>query len=361
MFLLICLIFFYIVLLWKVSSFLIVKPLNEKSILAEQQKFSILIPFRNEQENLPALLQSIKQLNYPSTYFEVIFINDHSDDDGEKIISKAWVENAKILSLPDNETGKKAALKYGAANALYPWLIFTDADCMLDKNHLQLLHAQTHDQSYAAVYGSILLIPNNHVFSLFDAIETLLLQGFTAFGFLIKQPFLANGANWAVKKDVFINHQYQANEGPSGDDVFFLNYIKSKEPILYLPNWTVQCFGAKNYNQFINQKIRWSHKWKKYFDKTTVLLGLIFIGGQTAYLLLLLSLFFNKNFSILACFIFVLKISVEWFYAKKCSFYFKQTLNKPYLLMFFIMYPFYTLYIGVASIKSNFNWKGRTY
>jgi glycosyltransferase involved in cell wall biosynthesis len=44
-------------------------------------KFSILIPFRNEAENLPDLLKSIEALKYPKHLFEIIFVDDESDDD----------------------------------------------------------------------------------------------------------------------------------------------------------------------------------------------------------------------------------------------------------------------------------------
>ena len=37
-------------------------------------KFSILIPFRNEAENLPDLLKSIEALKYPKHLFEIIFV-----------------------------------------------------------------------------------------------------------------------------------------------------------------------------------------------------------------------------------------------------------------------------------------------
>ena len=52
-------------------------------------RFSIIIPFRNEAENLPNLLKTIAELNYPSELFEIIFVNDASDDHSETIIAAA--------------------------------------------------------------------------------------------------------------------------------------------------------------------------------------------------------------------------------------------------------------------------------
>lgn len=49
--------------------------------------FSICIAFRNESENLPALLKSLKALNYPKDLFEIILVNDYSTDNSIEIIT----------------------------------------------------------------------------------------------------------------------------------------------------------------------------------------------------------------------------------------------------------------------------------
>ena len=53
-----------------------------------ENRFSIVIPFRNEAENLPELLESLLLLNYPLELFEIFLVNDDSADDSEKIISE---------------------------------------------------------------------------------------------------------------------------------------------------------------------------------------------------------------------------------------------------------------------------------
>ena len=57
------------------------------SNLQSKTRFSVIIPFRNEAKNLPQLLESIQSLKYPKHLFEVIFVNDFSDDDSVHIIS----------------------------------------------------------------------------------------------------------------------------------------------------------------------------------------------------------------------------------------------------------------------------------
>src|SRR6476620_10975048 len=45
-----------------------------------ENRFSIVVPFRNEAKNLPALLESLSNLKYPTTHFEVILVDDESTD-----------------------------------------------------------------------------------------------------------------------------------------------------------------------------------------------------------------------------------------------------------------------------------------
>ena len=50
--------------------------------------FSIIIPFRNEANNLPELLSSLNTLEYPGELFEIILVDDDSNDTSVEIIKK---------------------------------------------------------------------------------------------------------------------------------------------------------------------------------------------------------------------------------------------------------------------------------
>ena len=55
--------------------------------------FAIVVPFRNESRNLPHLLESVKQLNYPKTMFEIILVDDFSEDDSVRQIYNWRMQN----------------------------------------------------------------------------------------------------------------------------------------------------------------------------------------------------------------------------------------------------------------------------
>ena len=68
---------------------------------------TLIIPFRNESENILDNLKSIESQNFPDDKFEVIYVNDNSTDDSlTKLRTAIKKSNIKILDV--NNTYTKA-------------------------------------------------------------------------------------------------------------------------------------------------------------------------------------------------------------------------------------------------------------
>ena len=63
-------------------------PMSTKKLPTHKTTFSIVIPFRNEAENLQGLLESLQNLKYPSHLFEVLFVDDASEDNSARVINQ---------------------------------------------------------------------------------------------------------------------------------------------------------------------------------------------------------------------------------------------------------------------------------
>jgi len=99
--------------------------------LQSYPKVTILIPARNEENNIKKVIESSLKQNYPS--FEVIVLDDNSTDKTYEIARnyEATNSNFKIIKgdkLPDGWFGKNWACYQLANNASGETLIFTDAD-----------------------------------------------------------------------------------------------------------------------------------------------------------------------------------------------------------------------------------------
>jgi chlorobactene glucosyltransferase len=97
-------------------------------------RVSILVPARNEEEALPACLQSLVKLEYPS--YEIILVDDDSTD-STSAIGEEWArrpESAGRLKVihnrkvPPGWSGKVHALSLAASAATGEWILATDAD-----------------------------------------------------------------------------------------------------------------------------------------------------------------------------------------------------------------------------------------
>ncbi|RYX88602.1 glycosyltransferase, partial [bacterium] len=80
-------------------------------------RLSVIIPARNEEENIAALLEALERQTYPRDLFEVIVIDDHSTDRTADITSR--FKNVRLLQLKEDAINsyKKKAIEAGIAIA----------------------------------------------------------------------------------------------------------------------------------------------------------------------------------------------------------------------------------------------------
>lgn len=102
-------------------------------------KLSIIIPARNEENNLPILLESLRdQMIQP---FEIIVVDDHSIDRTKAIAESFGVTVIESPELPTGWTGKNWAVYNGYLQATGDVIAFMDADVRLAPNALESLLA----------------------------------------------------------------------------------------------------------------------------------------------------------------------------------------------------------------------------
>lgn len=104
-------------------------------------RISIIIPARDEEENITTLLQSITQQDLKP--HETIVVDDGSTDQTTEMAKKHGASVIAAPSLPSGWKGKPWACQQGANYATGDWLLFLDADTRLQTTALSLLAATT--------------------------------------------------------------------------------------------------------------------------------------------------------------------------------------------------------------------------
>lgn len=114
-------------------------------------------------QNIKACLDSIVAQSYPAHLFEVIVIDDHSEDDTAAIIKTYADKNVHLISLKDHvkdriNSYKKKAIEIAVAQAKGTLIITTDADCILPKDWLQTFAAFYEEKNLHSLPHRFLLI-----------------------------------------------------------------------------------------------------------------------------------------------------------------------------------------------------------
>ncbi len=201
-----------------------------------QVKFSIVVPFRNEAENLPHLLESFSKLDYPVDLFEVILVDDDSNDGFE--IGDFRFEISVIKNIRISNSPKKDAISTAISQAKNDWIITTDADCTFPPEWLKTLSTFILEKKAEMVAGAIKYETGNSFLHHFQQLDIASLQGATIGSFGIGKPFMCNGANFAYSKQFFrkLGGFDGNNTMASGDDVFLLQKAVKRfsEKVFYL-------------------------------------------------------------------------------------------------------------------------------
>ncbi|WP_439151314.1 glycosyltransferase [Winogradskyella sp.] len=342
--------------------------------LKPESEFSIIIPFRNESKNLEPLLNSIASLNYPKQRFEVILVDDSSEDDSTSII-KSFIkksENKKTpvnINLIQNErtthSPKKDAITSAINIAKFSWIITTDADCSFNTYWLDTFNEFIITQNPDAIVAPV-TYSNSYSFNTrFQTLDFLSLQGATIGGFGIKWPFMCNGANFAYKKEVF--NSIDGFEGntkiASGDDIFLLEKLVNTYAVMYLKSQKaiVQTQPVATINDLIEQRLRWASKTSHYNNWVAKLIGSIVLIGNLVCLVLIPLVIFNFISLKVSIALFVLKFSSDFLLLfKTVRFYQQESVLTSYIFSS-IIYPFFNVYVVVLSLIRPYKWKGRTF
>jgi len=327
-------------------------------------KLSVLIPFKNEELNLPTIFQNLKNQNLNLDLFEVIFINDHSEDNSEIVLRNLINKesNFKLISSKSKKSGKKEALKEGVKNAVNNLIVTTDADCIQPETWLQTIYDFYLKHKPKMIIAPVIM-KGTGFFGKLQALEFLSLSASTAGAAGLNKAIMCNGANLAFNKSIFNEFEDAMNTNEiSGDDVFLLHSVKKKYPksIYYLKSNDARvCTNTEpTLKLFFRQRIRWASKSTHYRDFDTILVSLIIFITNLLLAISLISLIFVPEIISLIFGLFGVKITADFILLSNAAYYFRQKKLLLFIPILSIIYPFYILTVSITGFFiKNIKWK----
>lgn len=336
----------------------------QKKDLKPQTSFTIIVPFRNEGENLPNLLESFSKLNYPIDLFEVILVDDSSKEKFQILNCKfqvSIVDNIRVSNSP-----KKDAISTAMKHVKTNWVITTDADCMVPENWLLTFDNYIQQNDVSMLAGAVTYQCADSFLDHFQQLDLTSLQGATIGSFGLGKAFMCNGANFAYTKSLFekLKGFDGNNKIASGDDVFLLqkaanlfpdkvHYLKAKEAIVVTK-------PTENWKSLFYQRVRWAAKTSSYQSNFGKVLGLIVFFGNLSFVIG----FFFFAFGIWPYPFFVLFAFLKFITDFVLLYITNQFLTKTRiksLVLSSLLYPFFSTSVALYSLFGTYEWKGRRF
>ena len=343
-------------------------------------KITVIIPARNEEENIAACLDSVCNQSYPNDLFEVLVVDDHSTDNTASIVKLYEGKNVKLISLKnfigdDINSYKKKAIEIAIAQSTGELIVTTDADCFVQQNWLQTIAAFYEQNNPAFIAAPVAIHCSNKFIEFFQGLDFMTLQGITGASVHKKIHSMCNGANLAYTKKAFeeVGGFAGIDTIASGDDMLLMHKIYKRYPdkVMFLKSKAaiVQTTPVNSIKEFFNQRIRWASKADKYDDKRIfAVLLLVYLINVTLLLLPILRLFYPEKLSIINyqlsiinfwLLLILIKTGVELIFLYPVAKFF----NKQSMLWLFpLMQPFHIIYTVIAGWLGKFgsySWKER--
>lgn len=126
-----------------------IQSLSAQPIIHNEPSVAIIIPVRDEEEDLEHALQSVCNLNYAN--YRIVVVNDRSTDRTGEILERFKTSYPQltivtITTLPECWLGKNNALYKGYQHSDEEWMLFTDADIKFHPDMLGRVMSYAVDQ-----------------------------------------------------------------------------------------------------------------------------------------------------------------------------------------------------------------------
>ncbi|HLT46859.1 MAG TPA: glycosyltransferase [Rubricoccaceae bacterium] len=354
---------------------------------------SVIVPARDEAAVIARCLDTVLACDYPAERFEVIVVDDLSEDDTPAVVERLMQrvnapvpagsdvpeapERLRLLHMPENlertRAHKKRAIEKGIAHARGPLILTTDADCTVPAGWLRAMAAGFPDLDAdpeagpvtAFVSGPVRYRTGGGLFARLQALEFLGLVAVGAGAIGAGRPTICNGANVAYRKDVFeaLGGFSGIDHLTSGDDELLMQRIHDHTPhrvrFCAAPEAVVDTDPAPSPRAFFQQRRRWASKGAHYPNKRLVALFVAIYLFYAGLLAGALALPFAPALAPWLGAAFALKVLPEaallW---PACRHFGRRRLFGLFLPEQVLHVP-YIVVLAAAGALGHYEWKGR--
>jgi len=332
---------------------------------SQNQKISIIVAARNEEQHLPELLHRLAIQNYPEDCFEIIISNDRSTDATLDILQEATsrIPNLKYVTVKEENpkmVGKKGALTLAIAAASNPILAFTDADCLPGENWLKEIDRHFQKKvDYLAGYSPLII--SNPKLNRLKNLERASIFAVTAGSFGINWALTSTGRNLAYRRELYdqMGGFKEIGHIRSGDDDLMLQLMGRKIRkfnFMFAPDSFIPSFDKEDLQTQIQLESRRASKFKHYPASIKLIILDIALFYLATVVATIAAIFGNFPLTALGI-ILLAKVLPEFLllltFLHKIG---KKELMKSFPLAELIYIPYF-LFFGIKGTFGKYKWK----
>jgi cellulose synthase/poly-beta-1,6-N-acetylglucosamine synthase-like glycosyltransferase len=365
----ICFIYATLILLYRISW----NKISESKEVNYNDTVSVVVACRNEEQNIKNLIKDIMNQNFDKYRFQMIIVDDHSEDKTLEILykeSEKWT-NLHIVSMHDDEIGKKNAIRKGVGIANGDVILCTDADCRVGGDWIKIMLSCFTKKKIKFVAGPVNYSSEDNFLNKFQSLELISLVSSGAAAIQRRKSTICNGANLAFRRKEYNEIPLDVFHDFNTDDVSLLHYFKNhyKDGILFSKDLDsiVETNANPDLVSQFHQKLRWISNSKTTRDlQSFYVASVVFLMNSLLSILLVLtlvSIFLDlDNIYIIWINLFVsvfIKYVTDYLFFKEVLDFFRRKDLLIYLLPFEIINAIYTVVIVTLSLVYSPKWKGR--
>ena len=330
---------------------------------------SVIVAARDEADNIHKCVQALTQQSYDPTRYEIVIVDDHSQDRTRELANELAARNIPpkmlVLSLTGQEGlyGKPAAIAVGIRNCRGEIILCTDADCVVPSGWIASMTG-CFEPSVAFVAGPVLELPSGSFLSHLESLEFLGLITTGAGLIGSGTPIICNGANIAYRRTAFQQANGYGNGPGSCDDETLMQRMVTRRTGRVVFNSdqkaVVTTLTPPTLRAFWRQRTRWASK-RGHYEDGSLLRRLLVLYGF--FLVLFLSTFIallEPAVSFPLFTVVLLKILGEWNVLATGSQLFQQRVRLGQFLIAELFHVPYIVFAAAIAQFSPMRWKKRT-
>lgn len=325
---------------------------------------TIIVPARDEEKNIDRCLRALTKSQYPTDKFEIIVVDDRSSDKTSSIVRK-WESkfpNIKLIQIKNDESkvipGKPGALDFGIKHAEGEYLLFTDADCKVNKHWIRSI-VDTFQKTGADLVCSFTLVAHKNLFDKYQAVEWLFTHTMASGGVSYHQPLGCYGNNMSIKRAVYDEIGGYSNiEFSVTEDLALQQEIARRgKKYVYIcsKKSTVRTKPLESLKEYFKQRQRWAIGGQKLGWRATIFV----LTSLLIWLTVLLSLF--NGFYTLAIISILVKLFGDFAVVYPTYRHVREKKLGKYIFPSLIIFFITELIVPFLLLKRKVEWKGQIF